>query len=163
MVMRMKTLPCIPLALCSVLIVFSAGWPARVFAPYMYINADDDFQATQCAEASGQKFYTLASDVSSASALKAHEQCQAIDAAIQIGLTPMIGQIDQRGEIYTQEDARALLAWAQALPWVCSLSSWASNRDTGKPGKHKHDNTTSGIAQEPWGFTQIFRPFTTVQ
>src|SRR5215469_10146775 len=103
------------------------------------------------------------SDVSIASALKAHEQCQAIDTSINIGLTAMIGQNDERGEIFTQDDARALLGWAQAQPWICSLSFWASNRDIGKPGKHKNGNTTSGIEQKPWDFTSIFKSFTTAQ
>jgi chitinase len=103
------------------------------------------------------------SDVSIASALKAHEQCQAIDPAIQIGLTPMIGQNDEHGEVFTQEDARALRDWAQAQPWVCSLSFWASNRDAGKLEKDKTGNTTSGIEQKPWEFTLIFEPFTTIK
>src|SRR5271168_309889 len=50
------------------------------------------------------------SDVSIASALKAHEECRIIDPAIRIGLTPMIGQNDQKGEVFTQDDARALKA-----------------------------------------------------
>jgi len=33
-----------------------AGWPARIFAPYMYIGADDGFQITQCDDACGQNF-----------------------------------------------------------------------------------------------------------
>jgi hypothetical protein len=103
------------------------------------------------------------SDVSIASALKAHEQCQAIDPAINIGLTAMIGQNDERGEIFTQDDAKSLIAWAQAQPWVCSVSFWASNRDAGKPGKHKNGNTTSGVEQKPWEFTVIFKSFTTAQ
>jgi len=37
-----------------------AGWPARVFAPYMYIGAGDDFKLTDCDDQCGQKFYTLA-------------------------------------------------------------------------------------------------------
>src|SRR5271167_2955292 len=37
-----------------------ADWPARVFAPYMYIGAGDNFQLTNCADACGLKFYTLA-------------------------------------------------------------------------------------------------------
>lgn len=37
-----------------------AGWPARVFAPYMYIGAGDNFKLTRCADACGLKFYTLA-------------------------------------------------------------------------------------------------------
>jgi hypothetical protein len=103
------------------------------------------------------------SDVSIASALKAHEQCQAIDPSIQIGLTAMIGQNDERSEVFTQDDARALLEWAQSQPWVCSLSFWASNRDAGKQGKHKNGNTTSGIEQKPWDFTLIFKSFTTAR
>jgi Glycosyl hydrolases family 18 len=101
------------------------------------------------------------SDVSVVSTIKAHEQCQPIDPAIQIGVTPMIGQNDKPGEIFTQEDAKALFKWAQAQPWICSLSFWASNRDAGKSGKKGTGNHTSGIEQKPWEFTLIFKPFTT--
>lgn len=307
------------LVLVSAVNTFGAGWPARVFAPYMYIGADDHFQITQCDDACGQKFYTIAfiiadkqhnpawdgrisvgqnlyadqitsirsrggdvivsfggadgtelaiaetnaaaleskyqsvidqyklswldfdvegsalakkdvnerrnaalarlqkknpgltitytlpvdpngisdesqqlltdaktkglqvhsvnvmtmdfgahfskdrrmSDVSIASAIKAREQCQSIDPAIQMGVTAMIGQNDEHGEIFTQQDARALTKWAEAQPWVCSLSFWASNRDAGKSGKKGSDNNTSGIEQKPWEFTLIFKPFTT--
>jgi chitinase len=37
-----------------------AQWPAHVFAPYMYIGAGDDFKLTDCDDACGQKYYTLA-------------------------------------------------------------------------------------------------------
>src|SRR5439155_5033017 len=37
-----------------------AEWPARVFAPYMYIGAGDDFKLTDCDDACGLKHYTLA-------------------------------------------------------------------------------------------------------
>jgi hypothetical protein len=103
------------------------------------------------------------SDVSIASALKAHEQCQAISPDIQIGLTPMIGQNDEHGEVFTQDDATALERWAEGQPWICSLSFWASNRDTGHLGKNKTDNDTSGIPQKPWEYTTIFEPFTTAK
>jgi hypothetical protein len=100
------------------------------------------------------------SEVSIASVVKAHEQCGQIDSAIQIGITPMIGQNDERSEIFTQDDAKALKEWAQAELWICSLSFWASNRDTGRNGEEKNGNDTSGIAQKPWEFTLIFKPFT---
>lgn len=103
------------------------------------------------------------SDVSIASALKAHEQCLAISPDIQIGLTPMIGQNDERGEVFTQDDAVALKKWAEEQPWICSLSFWAVNRDTGHLGKDKTGNDTSGVPQKPWEFTKIFEPFTTAQ
>lgn len=38
----------------------AADWPARVFAPYMYLGADDNFKLTECDDACGQKHYTLA-------------------------------------------------------------------------------------------------------
>ncbi|MDB6017068.1 MAG: Chitinase [Pedosphaera sp.] len=37
-----------------------AEWPARVFAPYMYLGAGDDFKLTACDDACGLKYYTLA-------------------------------------------------------------------------------------------------------
>jgi Glycosyl hydrolases family 18 len=100
------------------------------------------------------------SDVAIASALKAHEQCGEISPDIQIGVTSMIGQNDERGEVFTQEDATTLLQWSEQQPWICSLSFWASNRDTGHLGKDKTGNDTSGIPQKPWEFTTIFKPFT---
>ncbi len=101
------------------------------------------------------------SEVSIASVLEAHKQCNKIDPAIQIGITAMIGQNDEKGEIFTPDDARALEQWAGTKPWVCSLSFWASNRDAGKLGGKGNDNDTSGVPQTPWEFTLIFQPFTT--
>jgi hypothetical protein len=37
-----------------------AEWPARVFAPYMYIGQGDNFKLTDCDDACGLKYYTLA-------------------------------------------------------------------------------------------------------
>jgi hypothetical protein len=99
-------------------------------------------------------------DVAIASALKAREQCAGIDPAIQIGLTPMIGNNDEKGEVFTLVDAEALRNWAETQPWICSLSFWASNRDNGKHTDRQDDNTTSGIKQNRWDFTKMFRPFT---
>lgn len=40
--------------------VARAGWPARLFAPYMYAGTGDRFKLTDCDDACGQKYYTLA-------------------------------------------------------------------------------------------------------
>jgi chitinase len=37
-----------------------AAWPAKVFAPYMYLGTGDHFKLTRCDDECGQKFYTLA-------------------------------------------------------------------------------------------------------
>ena len=100
------------------------------------------------------------SAVSIASAIKARDQCRKIAPSIRIGITPMIGQNDEPGEVFTQADARAVRKWARKQPWVCSMSFWASNRDTGRLDKDKTGNDTSGIRQKPWEFTKIFKPFT---
>lgn len=101
------------------------------------------------------------SDVSIASVEKAREQCEKIDPAILIGITAMIGQNDEHGEIFGLDDAQALVQWAEGKPWVGSLSFWASNRDAGKASGKGNGNDTSGVAQAPWAFTKIFEPFTT--
>ena len=94
------------------------------------------------------------------SAVKAYEQLQKIDPAIQVGLCPCLGKNGSRDEFFTEADARTLKAWADAQTWVCSLSFWSINRDAGnKPGKQA-SNTNSEIVQKPWAFTSIFKTFT---
>jgi hypothetical protein len=100
------------------------------------------------------------SDVSVASVLKAREQCAAIDPAILIGVTPMIGRNDERSEIFSLDDARSLVQWARCQPWICSLSFWASNRDTGKIGLGTNPNTSSGLEHKPFAYTRAFQEFT---
>jgi chitinase len=99
------------------------------------------------------------SDLAIACASKTHEQLQTIDPTISVGLCPMIGQNDVKEEIFTPEDAKSLRDFAAAQPWICSLSFWSINRDTGKPGR-REGTTRSGINQEPWEFTTLFQRFT---
>src|SRR5438105_2719839 len=40
--------------------ISQSHWPKRVFAPYMYVGAGDDFKLTRCDDQCGLKFYTLA-------------------------------------------------------------------------------------------------------
>jgi hypothetical protein len=59
--MQKRTIP----FLLAAITIFSANiaradWPAKVFAPYMYIGAGDDFKLTDCDDQCGLKFYTLA-------------------------------------------------------------------------------------------------------
>ncbi len=48
------------LTVVSLSAAIGAGWPARVFAPYMYIGQGDNFKLTDCDDACGVKYYTLA-------------------------------------------------------------------------------------------------------
>jgi hypothetical protein len=56
----MPKLLLIGLLLLSIALPARAQWPARVFAPYMYIGTGDNFKLTDCDDACGQKYYTLA-------------------------------------------------------------------------------------------------------
>src|SRR5580698_1562032 len=47
-------------AFISITTASAADWPTRVFAPYMYIGSGDNFKLTECDDACGQKFYTIA-------------------------------------------------------------------------------------------------------
>jgi len=46
--------------LLTVLLPAQAEWPSRVFAPYMYLGSGDGFKLTDCDDACGLKYYTLA-------------------------------------------------------------------------------------------------------
>ena len=48
------------LLLLGVAIPARADWPSRVFAPYMYLGSGDGFKLTDCDDACGLKYYTLA-------------------------------------------------------------------------------------------------------
>jgi exo-1,4-beta-D-glucosaminidase len=102
---------------------------------------------------SGKKMGDLAVAASNAS----HRQTMAIDPAIKIGICPMIGQNDQKGEIFTMDDARQVMDFASNTDWVRSVGFWSSNRDRPK-GARKGGNHNSGIDQKPWEFTGIFEP-----
>jgi hypothetical protein len=103
------------------------------------------------------------SDVSFASATKAYEQCQAIDPQIKIGLTPLIGLNRQMDEDFTLDDARAMVRWSLDHPWICSLSFWSGDRDSGR--RRGRNNApaaapTTAPAGEPWAYTSVFKQFT---
>jgi hypothetical protein len=47
-------------AACAFAETTNSAWPARVFAPYMYLGEGDGFKLTDCDDACGLKYYTLA-------------------------------------------------------------------------------------------------------
>jgi hypothetical protein len=81
-------------------------------------------------------------------------------AYAMLGNTPMIGQNDSSGEIFTLADASTVESHAaqQGIAW---LSFWAEGRDNdGCPGNTTASSTCSGISQSAGAFTQAFQPFT---
>ena len=90
---------------------------------------------------------------------KVHEQVAAIDPAMKIGATPNIGVNGEKDEIFNQSDAATLEAWCESHPWMVFEAFWSANRDNGAPRRHG-DDTSSGIQQKPWEFTNAFKAFT---
>jgi chitinase len=76
-----------------------------------------------------------------------------------LGATPMIGQNDVDGEIFTLEDA-ADLAELAVDKGLGRVSTWSLNRDQPCGAQFAdvavHSNTCSGVAQQPLAFAQQF-------
>ncbi len=81
-------------------------------------------------------------------------------AYAMLGNTPMIGQNDSPGEIFTQADASAVESYA-AGKGIALLSFWSEGRDNGGcPGQTSASSTCSGLSQSTGAFTQAFQSFT---
>ncbi|CAK9052755.1 Probable bifunctional chitinase/lysozyme [Includes: Chitinase [Durusdinium trenchii] len=75
-----------------------------------------------------------------------------------VGVTPMIGINDVQSEVFDQQEARELLAFAQQQD-IGMLSFWSTLRDrSGDIGQLS--SFGSGIVQEPGEFSSIFQVFT---
>jgi len=81
-------------------------------------------------------------------------------AYAKLGDTPMIGQNDSAGEIFTLADA-ATLESAAASDGIALLSYWDENRDNGGcSGQTSASGTCSGISQNTGDFARAFQGFT---
>jgi hypothetical protein len=81
-------------------------------------------------------------------------------AYAMLGNTPMIGQNDSSGEIFTLADASTVESYA-AQQGIALLSFWSEGRDNGGcPGQTGASSTCSGLSQSTGAFTQAFQSFT---
>jgi hypothetical protein len=81
-------------------------------------------------------------------------------AYAMLGNTPMIGQNDSSGEIFTLADASTVESYA-AQQGIALLSFWSEGRDNGGcPGQTSASSTCSGLSQPAGAFTQAFQSFT---
>jgi chitodextrinase len=106
--------------------------------------------------------YGSANDNGGNMLLSAQQAAQATRAQTgdMIGITPMIGQNDTQGEIFTLGNASALVTWARGQSYVNRLAFWSMSRDNGGcPGQTWASPTCSGVAQTTWQFSGIFSGF----
>jgi chitodextrinase len=94
--------------------------------------------------------------------LSAQQAAQATRAQTgdMIGVTPMIGQNDVQGEIFTLANASAFVTWARGQNYINRLAFWSMSRDNGGcPGQTFASPTCSGVSQSTWQFSSIFNGF----
>jgi hypothetical protein len=87
-------------------------------------------------------------------------QIAALGLSAKLGVTPMIGVNDISSEVFSLADAQALLNYAQTDSNIVRLAMWSVARDNGNSaGAHFASPDSSGIAQQPYDFSAIFRQF----
>lgn len=80
----------------------------------------------------------------------------------RFGITAMIGRNDS-GMVTTQDDARTLADYARSNH-IAYAGFWSMARDNGGcPGKKEITDACSGVTQEPYEFTGIFKNVTVAQ
>ncbi len=78
-----------------------------------------------------------------------------------VGITPMIGQNDSAGEIFSLSNASQVLSFAQSNK-IGELAFWEVPRDNGTcAGSTTAVDTCSGISQTAYQFTDLWKPFST--
>ena len=79
---------------------------------------------------------------------------------VMVGLTPMLGHNDVKPETFTLGNAREVLAFARQKK-IGLISCWSANRDRplAKPSANWASPKHTGIKQEVFGFTKIFRAY----
>jgi hypothetical protein len=106
------------------------------------------------------------------SALKAREQLQKIDPAMEVGLCPCLGRNGSKDEVFTLDDAKTLMAFAAETPWVSSLHYWSINDDAAPQRRRRAATTTTtnganitsvtnATTLRPYDFANVFKGFTT--
>ena len=97
---------------------------------------------------------------STEAAAAVHGQIQAAGLSSTVGITPMIGQNDTSGEIFTLADASTVLNFANANSYVTRLAMWSVGRGNGGcAGTTYASPSCSGISQGTYAFSDIFKAY----
>ena len=76
-----------------------------------------------------------------------------------LGTTPMIGQNDSAGEVFSLDDASSVVSHAKSQG-IAQVSFWAEGRDNGGcAGQTTASSTCSGVSQNDGDFTKAFQQF----
>jgi len=77
-----------------------------------------------------------------------------------VGITPMIGQNDSPGEVFSLSNAQQVLTFAQQKK-IGELAFWEVSRDNGNcAGSTTASDMCSGVSQSSYAFINAFKSFT---
>jgi chitinase len=80
--------------------------------------------------------------------------------SLNIGITPMIGQNDSQGEIFSLTNASEVLSFANSNSYVNLIAFWSAGRDNGGcPGQSTASATCSGLSQSSFAFINTLKSF----
>ncbi len=150
------TIPTLPSGLTQDGVNLLANARSNGFTPDIVnvMTMDYGSSGTEMGNAAVQALGAVAGQVASAFGISTSA------AYAKLGDTPMIGQNDSAGEIFTVADA-ATLESAAASDGIALLSYWDENRDNGGcPGQTTASGTCSGLSQNTGDFAKAFQPFT---
>ena len=89
----------------------------------------------------------------------AARQMKELGLTSKLGVIPMIGQNDNKAEIFSLADAKTLKAYVDKKPDIVRLAVWSVERDNGTcPGKQEATDSCTGVEQDAWAFSTLFRP-----
>jgi hypothetical protein len=87
-------------------------------------------------------------------------QISGLGISAKIGITPMIGQNDTQGEIFSLSNASQLVSYAQSNSNVAMIAMWSAGRDNGScPGQTWASPTCSGLSQSLYAFINVFKAY----
>jgi hypothetical protein len=150
------TIPALPSGLTSSGTSVLTSARSNGFTPDIVniMTMDYGSSGTEMGSAANQSLDATAGQVASAFGISTSA------AYAKLGNTPMIGQNDSAGEIFTLADASTVESHA-AAEGIALLSFWSEGRDNGGcPGQTSASSTCSGLSQSAGAFTQAFQPFT---
>lgn len=87
----------------------------------------------------------------------AARQMKEMGIASKLGVIPMIGQNDNKFEVFSLADAKAFKAYVDKKPDIVRFAIWSVERDNGGcAGKPEATDTCSGVEQDPWAYSTLF-------
>lgn len=150
------TIPALPSGLTSDGVAVLDAAASNGFTPDIVniMTMDYGTSGTEMGTAADESLDATASQVASAFGVSSST------AYGMLGNTPMIGQNDSSGEIFTLADASTVESYA-ASKGIALLSFWSEGRDNGGcPGQTTASSTCSGLSQNTGAFTSTFQAFT---